>query len=555
MIIIDVVQGSKAWHEERRKNKRLTASEANAVMGTSQHCTRTELLDMKKFGIEEEVSSYVQKFIFDKGHEVEALARIISEKEIGKDLYPITGYCEIEGIEFLASFDGITINEDIVEEHKQWNEKLAESVRNGIVPDSHKWQLVQQQIVSGAKKTRFVVSDGTEDNRVMCEFVASQEEKEQLIFGCKQFNKDLIGHKYTPEKVKPEIMPLMDLPALSISLVGKVSSSNLAIYKTTALEFIRNINTDLKNDEDFALAEVTIKFCGDKEKELEAVKNHALSQTQDIDLLFKTIDQLKEEMRSKRLTLNKLVKSQKDVIKAEIVENARIKIRIHIDNLNKELKDINLPVLEYSFTDAIKGKRNISSMNDAVSTELARVKIEFDRMARISRANILYFDSTASSYKFLFNDLQAICNKDSQSFSAIVDSRITQHKEAEKNKVEAERQRIREEEQRKAEKKLQDERKKVRHEENLKAKQVAKEQLINKNDRELNKVQKESVDEKKPRTQVSPLSNSAMIYITVKEYKKLIEDSIFLDALKSSGVDSWSGYEYAQKICNEQQAA
>jgi predicted phage-related endonuclease len=45
------------------------------------------------------------------------------------------------------------------------------------------------------------------------------------------------------------------------------------------------------------------------EKRLALVKSQALAQTASIDELFRTIDALKEEMRSKRLTLDKLVKA------------------------------------------------------------------------------------------------------------------------------------------------------------------------------------------------------------------------------------------------------
>lgn len=41
------------------------------------------------------------------------------------------------------------------------------------------------------------------------------------------------------------------------------------------------------------------------------------------------------------------------------------------------------------------------------------------------------------------------------------------------------------------------------------------------------------------------------ITITKKEYKKLVEDSAFLDALSAAGVDNWDGYDHAQEILEE----
>ncbi len=52
------------------------------------------------------------------------------------------------------------------------------------------------------------------------------------------------------------------------------------------------INTDLQTDQHFADAEKTVKWCGEVEERLEAAKQHALSQTETIDALFRTIDEI-----------------------------------------------------------------------------------------------------------------------------------------------------------------------------------------------------------------------------------------------------------------------
>ena len=118
MKIIEAVQGTTTWHKERQSDNRRTASEANAMMGKSSHCTRTQLLDAKKFGIEKEISLYTQRFIFDKGHEVEALARDLLESDIGEDLFPVTGVKTVSEVNLLASFDGLTLMDDTIYEHK-----------------------------------------------------------------------------------------------------------------------------------------------------------------------------------------------------------------------------------------------------------------------------------------------------------------------------------------------------------------------------------------------------------------------------------------------------
>src|SRR5690606_3889090 len=109
-----------------------------------------------------------------------------------------------------------------------------------------------------------------------------------------------------------------NLPALRIEVTGMVTASNLAEFKTHALAVLGGINTDLRNDQDFADAERTVKWCKEVEDRLEAAKQHALSQTSSIDELFRTIDTIAAETRAKRLELDKLVKARKDAIRLEI---------------------------------------------------------------------------------------------------------------------------------------------------------------------------------------------------------------------------------------------
>jgi len=85
MKIHNVAQGSEAWYALRANY--FTASEAPAMMGASKQMKRTELLSAKKTGLDRDVSWWVQKYLFDKGHEAEAMARSILEGRIGEDLF------------------------------------------------------------------------------------------------------------------------------------------------------------------------------------------------------------------------------------------------------------------------------------------------------------------------------------------------------------------------------------------------------------------------------------------------------------------------------------
>src|SRR5690606_11128724 len=140
MKILNLNQGSPEWLSARAKH--FTASEASVMMGASRLMTRNDLLRAKATGAVHEVSDFTRDVIFERGHEVEALARPIAEKIIGESLYPVTA-TDDDGY-LLASFDGITMLGDVCWEYKQWNKAKAETVRGGEVPVEDRWQIVQQ---------------------------------------------------------------------------------------------------------------------------------------------------------------------------------------------------------------------------------------------------------------------------------------------------------------------------------------------------------------------------------------------------------------------------
>ena len=108
MKIQNVIQGTPEWHALR--SDYFTASEAPAMMGASKQISRTELLHAKKTGLDKDVHWWVQKYLFDRGHEVETLARPIIERMIGEDLFPVVGSLG----NLLASMDGMTMLADVL---------------------------------------------------------------------------------------------------------------------------------------------------------------------------------------------------------------------------------------------------------------------------------------------------------------------------------------------------------------------------------------------------------------------------------------------------------
>jgi len=445
METLNLKQGSTEWKEARMKH--FTASEAPAMMNASKYMSRDDLLKLKKTGIEKEHSEFTLN-LFAKGYATEALARPIIEEIIGDELYPVTGRLIVEGFSLLALFDGLTMMFDIGFEHKLWNEKVAEQIDKALLDPMYYWQLEQQLLISKAKKIVFTTSNGTADMIASLDYYPVKGRAEQLIAGWQQFASDLAVYEAPVEVVKPEATAIMDLPAINIQIKGEVALSNLPDYEKAVMAFIENINTDLQTDQDFADAEKTVKFCGEAEKKLELVKEQALEQTADISQLFRTINKLKEEMRAKRLNLDKSVKTQKEKIKNEIIMTAEKEYTDHETALNNSLGGIFIS-LNPNIAFAIKGKKTVSSLRSAANDQVAQMKIETSAIADNARINL---EAISEEYKFLFNDIGQIIHKPNDDFKLLVDSRINEHKQAEAEKIEAERIRIREEEQIKAQK-------------------------------------------------------------------------------------------------------
>ena len=230
-----------------------------------------------------------------------------------------------------------------------------------------------------------------------------------------------------------------------------VTASNIDAFKDHALSVIGAINKDLQTDQDFADAEKAVKWCGDVEAKLTAAKDHALSQTASIDELFKAIDDISETARQTRLQLEKLVKARKESIRTELVTAGQNQLNEHIKTINADLGVVTMPAIAADFAGAVKGKKTIDSLKNAVETELANAKIKADGVAREIRANLKTLNEVGAEHKFLFSDLQTIITKQADDFANVVKMRVSEHQQAEAKRIEAEREKIRAEEQAKAE--------------------------------------------------------------------------------------------------------
>lgn len=442
--IVKHPQGSEEWLQHRAKS--LNASELAAAMGMSSYLTRSNLIAQKAIGFAPEVDAATQRR-FDKGHEYEAIARPWAEEIIGDDLYPCVLAAEVDGLPLSASLDGQTMAGDVTWEHKSGNANLLVSLEAGLIPDEYHPQMEQGLMLSGASRCLFMASSGDKETMRYAWYESNHELRAKIIPTWRQVQADVASHTPTATAAKPIGKSPDSLPALRIEVTGMVTASNLAEFKETALSAIRSVNRDLKTDTDFANAEASVKWFSDVETRLTAAKEHALSQTATIDTLFKAIDDISAEARRTRLELDKLVKARKEQIREDIVADGRRALAEHMAGLNERLGKAYMPSVQDDFAGAVKGKRTIDSLRDAVSTTLANAKIEASAIADRIQINLGTLRELAKDHAFLFVDTASIVLKAPDDLTALVKSRIGDHTEAEATRLDAERERIRAEEQ------------------------------------------------------------------------------------------------------------
>ncbi|HGE6051109.1 TPA: YqaJ viral recombinase family protein [Vibrio cholerae] len=544
MKILDLVQGTQAWLDARLQLR--TASEAPAMMGESKYISRDQLLDHKK-GWTSIVNEFVLK-LYAEGHEAEEKARPIAERILGEELSPICG--QQEDSLLMASFDGITMFGDVLFEHKLWNKTLAENVMNNVLEPNYYWQLEQQLMVSGAQKVLFMVSDGTEQNMAYMFYEPVEGRKEALLAGWKQFNEDLENHEIKAKTVPVKSVEIQDLPAVSYKMNGLAIISNLDEYKAKALELVEQSKKKLETDQDFANAESMVKIFKSAEDKLGLMSQQVLGEVESIDTFVKDLGFIGENIRQARLALDKQVKTRKEEIKTEMVVKARNELATIVNEASRQYA-VNFNI-SADFANAIKGKRNIESMQSAINDELAKAKIALSEQKDVVQTNLNTVNENGE-YRFLFNDWSQIAFKAPEDFATLVKLRISEHQAAEQKKLEAQRELIRKQEEEKAQAELARKQEEARKQQEAAQPVTTQEAVVQKSPQQQSRLeQARAVLQQAETAEVMPFKPQTTveetINIRVSEYKELIRKAEMYDALIGCGVDNWDGYSEAMKM-------
>lgn len=434
----DLVPGTPEWHAFRGEHD--GASEIPSVLGLDEHVSRSERLREKSTGIAKEVDARTQA-IFDNGHRTEALARTIAEKLIGEDLYPqVWSYGRLS-----ASTDGMTMDGATIWQHKQWNIKLVSAVDIGILPDKPMAQVQQEMLVTGAKRCLFMVSDGTEENCESMWVLPDLEWVKRIQAGWTQFHADLAN--YTPTEVLPPVTaaPTLALPTLFIQARGEVTKTNMPEFKAQITEFLGTLNMTPATDQEFANGKDIAKKLRELAVKMKERKADMLAQTATIGEVAAEIDLLAETVNKNALALEKAVDREETARKLKLIMDGKARYEAHIESLKQETGGPWIVLSPPDFAGAIKGKSKIASMTNAIDTALANGKIEADASAKRIRANLVCLKD--AGHEFLFNDRLALISKPLDDLKMLIKVRIAEHAAAEQKRLDAERERIRAEEQ------------------------------------------------------------------------------------------------------------
>lgn len=213
---------------------------------------------------------------------------------------------------------------------------------------------------------------------------------------------------------------------LIIKLKGEIQSSNFHEWKSDLINKIQSINTELATDDDFVTAIRHVKLFKSAEKSLKEAKQSAINQAADIQKLFKAIDEVSEEARQARLTLDRQIKARKLEIKEDCIQSGIETVRLLINLESNDFKSINHSAYldRNRFESAVKGKVGIEGINKAINLLCDKIKSEIEQKAAEIANNGAKLNTFPDRYKILFQDRNSLLTLTEQELNLTIEKRI-----------------------------------------------------------------------------------------------------------------------------------
>ncbi|MCX2979240.1 hypothetical protein [Candidatus Marimicrobium litorale] len=218
---------------------------------------------------------------------------------------------------------------------------------------------------------------------------------------------------------------------LTISLTGEINRSNFDEWKIDLIEQIRATKMELVSDNDFATATEKVKLFKSAENALKNAKQAAIEQATDIQNLFAAIDEVSEETRQARLSLDRQIKSRKMEIKQDFIRSGIDTITRFMDQQSNDFQAIDPTsyISHARFESAVTGKASTKGMQTAIDSLCETIKQEISVKAVEVAKKASVLDALPSGYQLLFQDRGALLDLPKQELDLTVDKRIAKFEE------------------------------------------------------------------------------------------------------------------------------
>lgn len=433
-----LTQGSPEWLAHRRTTR--NASDAPAVLDCSPYKKRSELVRELATGIGQEFSPE-QQAILSSGHLFEGLARPLADTIVGEELYPVVGVHD-DGV-YGASFDGLTMLEDVGFEHKRLNAALREA----MVPDCtgedlplcYQVQCEHQAMVCPTiERILFMASEWRLNGETgewelveerHCWYTPNPALRGKIVAGWELLEKDVAA--YTPPKAEPAAAKLQQaLPALRIEASGAITASNLDEFQVIALARINSVNMELVTDDDFAQGDADGKWLREVADGMKLAVKAVRANMHDVDEVLRVLEQLDRIATDKAIAIEKKVKTEKVSRKEAILAKADKDLAEHIGSLNFQLDANYLQAPRGSFEPVTKGLKSLASMENKVKAALASAMADAYVAAARLAANRAHLKQEDQDWITLFPDFAAVGTKAAEDFQALAALRIGKARQA-----------------------------------------------------------------------------------------------------------------------------
>jgi len=216
------------------------------------------------------------------------------------------------------------------------------------------------------------------------------------------------------------------MQALKITLTGEIQSSNFDDWKSDLLAQLKTISTSLSSDADFSAATKQVKQLKTAEKALKDAKQSALDQAADIQKLFSAIDEVREEARQTRLTLEKQIKARKQEIKESVIADGIETIESFIAEQTPDFQSINHDAYldEEQFAAALKGRSSLKTSEKAIGKLCKQIKQAITEKVEIVSKNANSLAAMSAAEQALFQDREELLAMESDALGELIDKRL-----------------------------------------------------------------------------------------------------------------------------------